>query len=268
MLRLVNAHRFASVVLVAAIVLVVVTLFGHNRGDTDSTSSVTVDQPAGSVSPTGRTEELVDNSSSTPGQATGGDDAPSPVDDPTRLDVPTDPSGVRLDRSEEGARQVAVDFAGTVQQRLLYLTDDSVRDLLAAWSADGSDPQQLDAAIAELSALRSMLTSGGGAVWWSVSPVASKLDAYDVDRARVSVWVAQVVAATVDPAVGGEAVAPTVEFRTTIIDLTWTDIEGWSVWNTTSTPGPVPMMSPTSTMTSPFEFMDTLGSFTLVKEHS
>ena len=268
MLRLVNAHRFVSVVLVAAIVLVVVTLFGHNRSNTHSTSSVTVNPPAVTVSPTGRTEELVDNSSPTPGQAAGRDDSPSPVDDPTRLDVPTDPSGVRLDRSEQGAQQVAVDFAGTVQQRLLYLTDDSVRDLLAAWSADRSDPQQLDAAIAELSALRSMLTSGGGAVWWSVSPVASKLDAYDVDRARVSVWVAQVVAATVDPAVGGEAVAPTVEFRTTIIDLTWTDIEGWSVWNTTSTPGPVPMMSPPSTMTSPFEFMDTLGSFTLVKEHS
>ena len=268
MLRFVNAHRPVSVVLAAAIVLVVVTLIGHDRSNTHSTSSVTADQPATAASPAGDSKQLSANSPSTPGQAAGGDDSPTSVGDPIRLDVPTDPSGARIDRSEEGARQAAVDFAGTVQQRLLYLTDDSARDLIAAWSTDRSGPQQIDADIEELSALRSMLTSGGGAVWWSVSPVASKLDAYDVDRARVSVWVCQIVAATVDPALGGEAVAPTVEFRTTIVDLMWTDTAGWSVWNTTSTPGPVPMMSTTSTMTSPFEFLDTLGSFTLVKEHS
>ena len=112
------------------------------------------------------------------------------------------------------------------------------------------------------------LMSGGGDVWWSVTPIASRVEAFDTDRARVSVWVVQVISSDVDPQLGGDAVAPTVDFRTTVIDLVWDADVGWSIWNTSSTAGPVPMMSTTSTMSAPTEFMDALGDFTLLKEHS
>ena len=76
------------------------------------------------------------------------------ADDQARLDMPVDPSSSRFDRSEGGARQSALDFVGTVQQRLLYLTDDAARDLLDAWSTDSTDPAMLDANVEELAVLR------------------------------------------------------------------------------------------------------------------
>lgn len=184
-----------------------------------------------------------------------------------RLVVPVDPSGARGDRSESGARQSALDFAGTVQQRLLYLTDDAAAGLLMSWSDDVT-PAELESDVEDLATLRQTLTAGGGDVWWSVTPIASHVDAYDDDRARVSVWVVQVVGSDVDPRLGGEAIAPTVDFRTTSIDLVWGNVDGWSVWNASSTPGPVPMMVATSTMSAPTEFMDALGDFALTREHS
>jgi len=266
-LGFVNAHRLASVGLLAALVLVVVTM--STRVGTDASSNGTTEdvRPAIDGASTPASGEVPGSDSSvTSGQSAGVDEVV--VDDPRRLDMPVDPFGSRLDRSEAGARQSALDFAGTVQQRLLYLTDDAARSVLDDWSAASFDSATLETNIADLSALRSTLAASGGGIWWSVTPVASKVEAYDADRARVSVWVCQIVGSTVDPTRGGDAIAPTVDFRTATIDMVWTAGSGWSIWATAATDGPVPMMAATSTMTSPVEFIDTLGSFTLVKEHS
>lgn len=267
MLRFVNAHRLVSVGLLAALVLVVVTMSTRLGTDASSHGSTRDDQPItiGSATPTSGGVSGSDTSATGRGTAAT---AEVVAEDRRRLDMPVDPSGSRLDRSEAAARQSALDFVATVQQRLLYLTDDAARDVLDDWSAESFDPVALDANIEELSALRSTLTAGGGGIWWSVSPIASKVEAYDPDRARVSVWVCQIVGSAVDPTRGGESIAPTVDFRTATIDLVWTTESGWSIWATTATNGPVPMMAATSTMTSPMEFMEVLGSFTLVKEHS
>lgn len=267
MLRFVNAHRVASVGLVAALVLVVVTM--STRLGTDAGSNATTEdvQPTIARASTPASGDVPGSDSS----VTSGESAATgelEPDDPSRVDMPVDPFGSRLDRSEAGARQSALDFAGTVQQRLLYLTDDAARFVLDDWSDESFDSATLEANIDDLSVLRSTLTASGGAIWWSVTPIASKVDAYDPDRARVSVWLCQIVGSTVDPARGGDAIAPTVDFRTVTIDMVWTAGSGWSIWATSATDGPVPMMVATSTMTSPIEFMDTLGSFTLVKEHS
>lgn len=267
MLRFVNAHRVASIALLAALVLVVVTMSTQLGTDASSNATTEDAQPTLTRASTPASGEVPGSNSS----VSSGESAPTGEvvpDDPGRLDISVDPSGSRLDRSEAGARQSALDFAGTVQQRLLYLTDDAARSVLDDWSAASFDPATLEANIADLSVLRSILTASGGGIWWSVTPIASKVEAHDADRARVSVWVCQIVGSTVDPARGGDAIAPTVDFRTATIDMVWTTGSGWSIWATAATDGPVPMMSATSTMTSPIEFMDTLGSFTLVKEHS
>lgn len=261
MLRFINSNRMATVGLAAAVVLVIVTMFGRFGGQSETSEEL--DQP---IDTAGRTaagsEQDVD--------LTVEDEAP-PVDtvpDPQRLTVPNDPSGSRGDRTEEGAQQSAIDFAGTVQQRLLYLTEEAAKDLLTSWSSPSADLSDLDAEIDKVATLRSTLTSGGGDLWWSVTPIASHLKAFDADLARVSVWVVQVIGSDVDPQLGGDAVAPTVDFRMTVVDLVWDATAGWSVWDTSSSPGPVPMMSATSTMSAPTEFMDALGNFTLTKEHS
>ena len=267
MLRFVNAHRLASVGLLAALALVVVTMSTRLGTDASSSGSTRSEQPITIGSTIPRSGEVSGSDSSVTSRDAAASREVVP-DDPHRLDMPVDPSGSRLDRSEAGARQSALGFVGTVQQRLLYLTDDATRDVLDDWAAESLDPETLGANIEELSVLRSTLTAGGGGIWWSVSPIASKVEAYDPDRARVSVWVCQVVGSTVDPTRGGESIAPTVDFRTATIDMVWTTGSGWSIWATTATNGPVPMMAATSTMTSPMEFMEALGSFTLVKEHS
>jgi len=251
----------AAVGLAAAVVLVVVTMFGRFGGQSETDREL--DQPPDTTVMTAAESEQDD------GPTVRKDEpAVDTVPDQERLTVPIDPSGSRSDRTETGAQQSAIDFAGTVQQRLLYLTEGAASELLTSWSDASADLSDLDAEIDEVATLRSTLMSGGGDLWWSVTPIASHLDAFDADRARVSVWVVQVIGSDVDPQLGGDAVAPTVDFRTTVVDLVWDATAGWSIWDTSSSPGPVPMMSATSTMSSPTEFMDALGDFTLTKEHS
>ena len=261
MIRFINSNRMAAVGLTAAIVLVVVTTVGRFGGRTESGGEL--DQP---TETTVMTAAEVDQDGGPPVEA--GEPSADSALDPGRLSVPVDPSGSRGDRTETGARQSAIDFAGTVQQRLLYLTEGAATELLTSWSGASVDLSDLDAEIGEVAALRSSLMSGGGDVWWSVTPIAAHVEAFDTDRARVSVWVVQVIGSDVDPQLGGDAVAPTVDFRTTVVDLVWDADAGWSIWNTSSTAGPVPMMSATSTMSAPTAFMDALGDFTLLKEHS
>lgn len=261
MLRFINSNRMAAVGLAAAVVLVVVTMVGRFGGRSESSGELT--QPTEATVMTAADSEQNDG----PIAETGGP-SPATAPDPARLTVPIDPSGSRGDRTEIGAQQSAIDFAGTVQQRLVYLTESAATELLTSWSGDSPDVSEIEADIDEVATLRSTLTSGGGDLWWSVTPIASHVEAFDIDRARVSVWVVQVVGSDVDPQLGGEAVAPTVDFNTTVVDLAWDVTAGWSIWNISSSPGPVPMMSATSTMSAPTEFMDALGDFTLTKEHS
>ena len=268
MLHFVNAHRLASVSVLAAAILVVVTLSGLVGGGTNDSSPEGSDENP----PPSATADLVPASSpisaTTPSRAAQPTNTAEQTVATDRMTMPVDPSGSRGDRSSDGARQAAVDFAGTAQQRLMYLTDDAARELLTSWFVKADDRAALDHDIDELATLRSTLLAGGGEVWWSVTPIAWKVEAFDDDRARVAVWVSQVVGSNVDSTIGGEAVAPTVDFRTTTVDLMWDDSAGWSVWHVASAPGPIPMMAVTSTMSAPTEFMDVLGTFTLLKEHS
>jgi|GEM_PF-2255251 len=261
MLRFINSNRTATVGLIAAVALVVVTMFGRFAPQSEPDGNT--DQPIDNTVEAFPTIPPQTNMAGTPSEP-----STTTISNPKRFTVPVDPSGSRSNRTEMGAQQSAIDFAGTVQQRLLYLTKAAAKDLLISWSDDSTSLADLDADIARIATLQSTLTAGGGNLWWSVTPIASHVEAFDTDRARVSVWVVQVVGSDVNPQLGGDAIAPTVDFRTTVVDLVWHSTAGWSIWNTSSTPGPVPMMSATSTMSAPTEFMDALGDFTLTKEHS
>ena len=189
------------------------------------------------------------------------------MEDPDRLRLPVNPSGARDLRTREGVRQAGIDYASTVQQRLVYLDDQDGTAMLSAWRASGVESAAVAADVESASVLREALAAGGGSVWWSVSPIGAEVSTFSQDRARVSVWVMQVVGSSVDPIEGGTAFVPTVDFQTVTIDFVWDTAGGWSVWEATGTAGPVPMLAPTAVQSAPSEFFAALAGHTLVQEH-
>lgn len=189
------------------------------------------------------------------------------TEDPDRLRLPVNPSGARDLPTREGVRQAGIDYASTVQQRLVYLDDQEGTAVLSAWRASGVESAAVAADVESASVLREALAAGGGAVWWSVSPIGAEVSTFSQDRARVSVWVMQVVGSSVDPLEGGTAFVPTVDFQTVTIDFVWEAAGGWSVWEATGAAGPVPMLAPTAVQSAPSEFFAALAGHTLIQEH-
>jgi hypothetical protein len=182
------------------------------------------------------------------------------------VELPLDPSAARGDHSEAGARQAAVDYLATVRQRLVYLDATASRDVLAAWAAPGVSPQVIDHDVSEAAAIRHRLAADGGAVWWVVSPLAVRLDAYSPQRARVAVWLVTVVASGADPAVSTEATAPMVRFQVDTVELVWA-AGRWTVWSTTSVDGPAPMIAPSLIVATNDLFLSSLDGFGLIRSH-
>jgi hypothetical protein len=183
------------------------------------------------------------------------------------VEVPLDPSGARGVQSEDGARQSAVDYVSTVRQRLVYLADDVGREVLTAWAAPGVSGTSIDSLLQQAAMLRSGLAADGGDVWWVVSPLASRVDAYSGERARVSVWLSSVIGAGADPAVSAESTQPMVRFQTDTVELVWSS-DRWTVWATTSVDGPTPMTAPSMVIASPEVFITRMDGFSLIRRHS
>jgi hypothetical protein len=182
------------------------------------------------------------------------------------VEIPVDPSGARSDRSEDGARQAALDYLVTVRQRLVYLTPEAGNDVLTAWAAPGVSAASISRDVDEAAALRGRLAEDGGQVWWVVSPLAIRVDAYSPERVRVAVWQTSVIASGADPDVSAEATQPMVRFQTDTVELVW-DVDRWAVWAVTSTDGPTPMLAPSLGIATPDAFLSTLDGFGLIRRH-
>jgi hypothetical protein len=182
------------------------------------------------------------------------------------VELPLDPSAARGDHSEAGARQAGVDYVGTVRQRLVYLDTAAARDVLTGWAAPGVSPEMIDHDVSEAAAIRQHLAADGGSVWWVVSPLAVRVDAYSLQRARVAVWLATVVASGAYPAVSTEAMAPMIRFQVDTVELVWADGR-WTVWSTTSVDGPAPMLAPSLIVATNDLFLSSLDGFALIRSH-
>jgi len=182
------------------------------------------------------------------------------------LDMPTDPSGARTDQSELGARRSALDYATTVRQRIVYLTADAGGEVLTDWAASGVDPSVIASDVTGAAATRDALSANGGQVWWSVAPLGIQVEAYTPGRAEVSVWTVTVGAGGADTD-HDQAVVPIAHYQTVTVDLQW-DGSRWTVWSTSTTDGPAPMLAPSQTPADPAEFLTALGTFELIKEHN
>ena len=90
-------------------------------------------------------------------------------------------------RTDDGARTAAISYVLT-GQRLLEMEPTRVADAVRSMAAAGSADAQVTEAEQQLGALRTTLANGTGATHYFQAALASRVDAFTVDRARVSVW--------------------------------------------------------------------------------
>lgn len=255
------SRRVAVITAICATALVAGSIVVRAAGGGDNSASTSTVPPSTSVTAPVASGDGTVTAATVPATTTTA--ALAAVGD---VEIPIDPSGARTDRSEDGVRQVAVDYLVTVRQRLVYLTEEAGTEVIAAWAAPGVASGTIERDVTEAAALRGRLTADGGQVWWVVSPLAIRVEAYSPDRARVSVWQTSVIASGADPAVSTEATQPMARFQTDTVELVWSD-DRWTVWSTTSTDGPTPMLAPSLAIATPDVFMSSLDGFGLIRRH-
>lgn len=263
-MRWINSHKATVVLIVVAVIAVAGTWLARSSRADDAPSgealpASTVSSPTSGASP-GTSEPATLDAASETGPT-------STVASTDRLEIPVDPSGSRQRRDEAGARQATIDYVSTVKQRVLYLGDDGARTVLESWAASGVTEAEVDDTLERLSLLRDSLSASGGEVWWVVSPLAVKVEAFEADQARVSVWTATVLASGAPVGVDATVAAPQVAYHTSTVELVWSETAGWSVWSIVDVAGPVPLTATGQTPSSPNEFLTALSGFSLIKEH-
>lgn len=172
---------------------------------------------------------------------------------PTVVSTTTHPARDDDPRSADGAVAAAVALA-QASQRWLYLDDAGLVEAVTAVAAPGFEAVVVDDVVAAVQALRAMLASSTGPVWWVVAPLAWRLDAYRAGQARVSVWSVHVLAAP------GVAV-PQSDWVTTTFELAWT-ARAWRLQSSRDVPGPTPQLGGVDAASTSAHFAGALRGFT------
>jgi hypothetical protein len=107
---------------------------------------------------------------------------------------------------------------------------------------------------AELDELDGIAARGQGHLTWDVSVLATRVDAYSAQRARISIWRVGVLSVT-------GLVAPLAEWTTVGDELVW-ERGDWKIWAETQTPGPTPAGHPDARPSTPMELQAALAGFT------
>lgn len=165
--------------------------------------------------------------------------------------VPADSVPVTVDRPGP-VREVAgvpVGFAGTrpgavaaavayvaAPQRWLYFDDDEITAALGVLASPAAVDRLTAEVVSEVGLARDALAQSAGRVWWLVHPLATRVEFFTPDAARVSVWTVTVLAAA------GVAL-PQSEWMTVTVDLVWSG-DDWRVDDVRSVLGPTPIVSP------------------------
>lgn len=141
-------------------------------------------------------------------------------------------SGAGFDRTRDGAVVAAAAFVCN-GQALLDLdplaVEEALREVSASSSADGIVVRHLE----QLEGVREVLSAGSGPIVFRQSAVAWRVEAFDEDRARVSIWSVGVLSR--------DGVAPPQSgWSTSVVELVW-ERDSWRVWGETVTPGPTPI---------------------------
>jgi len=137
--------------------------------------------------------------------------------------------------NREGAVAAAVAYTAA-SQRWLYFSDDEIGEAVAVLATPAATGRLTAAVVSEVGLARDGLAQSTGRVWWLVHPLATRVEFYTPDAARVSVWTVTVLAAA------GVAL-PQSEWMTVTVDLAWVDGD-WRVDDVRSVLGPTPILSP------------------------
>jgi hypothetical protein len=127
----------------------------------------------------------------------------------------------------------------------------SALDVIASRAGTNSYLGQVSA---ELSELDGIAARGQGHLTWDVSVLATRVDAYSPQRARISIWRVGVLSVT-------GLVAPLAEWTTVDDELVW-ERRDWKLWAETQTPGPTPAPHPDARPSTPTELQAELAGFT------
>lgn len=168
-----------------------------------------------------------------------------------------EPAHARSEATEQGAVDVALQLAAA-PQRWLYLTDaeltTAVRGIASPLAAD----RLVADVTAEVALVRDALRASTGRIWWIVRPLAWRVEAFDSDRASVSVWTVSILSAS-------DVALPQSDWFTSRFDLEW--FAGrWLLAATSEEPGPTLQLGGRDKPWQPEPFDDALAGFTRVGE--
>ena len=135
--------------------------------------------------------------------------------------------------SEAGAVAAATSYV-QIGQHVMKLAPTRVPDAIRMVAAIGTADAQVIEAERQLHQLRDALSDGTGATMYAQAALASRLDSYNVDRARVSVWSVGVISRR------GVA-RPQAGWTVSTFELVW-ERNDWKIWSESISPGPAPTL--------------------------
>lgn len=159
-------------------------------------------------------------------------------------------------QTEQGARAAALTYSGA-SQLWLYFTDEEIEEAVAAIATPTAAPSLAREVVGEVGVAREALSASPGRVWWIVRPLATRVESFTPDRARISVWTVTVLSAA-------DVALPQSEWITVTVELVWSDGD-WLVEAITDAAGPTPMLGPRDQPWQPEPLDDALEGFERVE---
>jgi hypothetical protein len=138
-------------------------------------------------------------------------------------------------------------------QRIYDMAPDQRITALRAMASRSSADSYVATQTARLAELDGIARRGTGPLTWSVSVLATRVEAFTRTRARVSVWRVGVLS------IEG-LTAPLAEWTTVTYELVW-ERHAWRIWSESQTPGPTPMGHPEETPSTPAQMRAALDGF-------
>lgn len=175
--------------------------------------------------------------------------APAASAGPARIEAPGVPVGFARDRHGVLAAAVAYVQLGDV---ILSVDANAGADVLRRVSSRAAGDSFVQGELAGFTQLQDALARGTGPARLRVGVVATRIDAYAPDRARVRLWRVAVLSRD-------GMTNPGEQWATVTYDLVWEDGD-WKIWSETVAPGPSP--SPTDArLATPQELDASLAGF-------
>ncbi len=157
-------------------------------------------------------------------------------------------------RTAAGARAAAASYVLTGAE-LMAMAPSQIPDAIELMSSTASAAARLAEAQAKLAELRKVLSSGRGPTRYVQAVLAVRVDAFDTDRARVSVWSVGVLSRE-------GAAAPQAGWSTSTFELVW-ERDDWKIWSEQIQPGPTPDLNGGEQPVSAVDLERRLQGFTI-----